>query len=288
MLHYKIGLTAGIAIIIITLTGCAAEPEWAGQNQATFAAMNLIDPDSVCTVDHANTATASFTVLLTTGLFTGLSHCAGMCGPLVSAFAMRRRTQRQEVSTPLALFQLGRLTTYTLLGALFGMTGYLLAALIQQWQGVISIGLGLLMAMMGLSLLGVLPVQHWLTSVAFTRTVSNWIKRLTNSDHSAAPFGLGMANGLLPCGPIYAMVMLAATSGDPVKGAGIMLLFGLGTLPAMLGIGLSVSQLSLKIRHGLYRVAAILVVLVGVQLALRGLALNGQVAHAAIGSVMLW
>ena len=287
MSHRKIGLVAGIAIIIM-LTGCAAEPEWAGQEQAAFAAMNIFDPDSACAIDHTSTATAGFAVLLTTGLLTGLSHCAGMCGPLVSAFAMRRRTQRQEVSTPLVLFQLGRLTTYTLLGALFGATGYLLAALIQQWQGAISIGLGLLMTVMGLSLLGLLPVQHWLTSVAFTRTVSGWIKRLTNSDHSAAPVGLGMANGLLPCGPIYAMVMLAATSGDPIKGAGIMLLFGLGTLPAMLGIGLSVSHLSLKIRRGLYQAAAGLVVLVGMQLAMRGLALNGQVAHAALGSVMLW
>ena len=74
----------------------------------------------------------------------------------------------------------------------------------------------------------------------------------------------------------------------PLKGATIMLIFGLGTLPAMLGIGLSISQLSLRVRSSLYRLAAMLVVLVGIQLALRGLALNGQVAHAAIGRVMLW
>ena len=67
-----------------------------------------------------------------------------------------------------------------------------------------------------------------------------------------------------------------------------MLVFGLGTLPAMLGMGLSISHLSLRVRSGLYRVAAILVVIVGVQLALRGLALSGQVSHAAIGGVMLW
>jgi sulfite exporter TauE/SafE len=141
---------------------------------------------------------------------------------------------------------------------------------------------------MGLSLLGLLPIQHWLTSVALTRTVGGWMKRLTNSNHPAAPFGLGLANGLLPCGPIYAMSLLAATSGNPLKGASLMLVFGLGTLPAMLGLGLSVSYVSWRVRAALYRVAASLVVLVGVQLALRGLAQGGQVSHAALGSVMLW
>jgi sulfite exporter TauE/SafE len=186
------------------------------------------------------------------------------------------------------LFQLGRLSTYTVLGVILGATGYLLATLIHDWQGVISIALGLLMALLGLSLLGLLPIQHWLASVTLTRTISGWMKRLMSSPHPAAPFGLGLTNGLLPCGPIYAMSLLAATSGDPLKGASIMLIFGLGTLPAMLGMGLSVSHMSWRVRSSLYRMAAILLVLVGVQLALRGLAVNGQVAHAAIGSMMLW
>ena len=95
-------------------------------------------------------------------------------------------------------------------------------------------------------------------------------------------------HGLLPCGAVYAVGLLAATSGDALKGASLMLIFGLGTLPAMLGVGLSISALSLRWRGGLYRAAAVLVVLVGVQLALRGLAANGQVRHTAIGSLMLW
>ena len=290
MRRWKAGVLGGVILLslLLTTTACNYEAEWAGQNRATFAAMNLIEPNSTCTTDHLSTTTASFFVLLTTGLLTGLSHCVGMCGPLVGAFAMRRRAERQEVSTPLVLFQMGRLTTYVLMGAVLGTTGYFLASIIRDWQGIISLSLGLLLALMGLSLLGLLPVQHWLTSVALTRTVSGWMKRLTNSSHPAAPFGLGLANGLLPCGPIYAMSLLAATSGNPLKGATIMLIFGLGTLPAMLGMGLSISHLSLRVRSGLYRVAAILVVIVGVQLALRGLALSGQVSHAAIGGVMLW
>ena len=285
----KGGVLAGLFIVLLlATTACSQETSWAGRNQATFAAMNLIESNRTCTAEHLSTTSTSFFMLLATGLLTGLSHCVGMCGPLVGAFAMRRRAVRQELSTPLVLFQLGRLTTYVLLGAVLGTTGYLLASFIRDWQALVSVALRLLLALLGLSLLGLLPLQHWLTSITWSRTVSGWMKRLTESNHPVAPFGLGLANGLLPCGPIYAISLLAATSGDPLKGATIMLIFGLGTLPAMLGLGLSISKLSLRVRSGLYRVAAVLVVLVGVQLTLRGLALSGQVAHGAIGRVMLW
>ncbi len=281
------GVRLGLALGSLPLmTACS--PQWTGANQVTLTALNSIDPNALCTVDHSTMTAASFFVLLGAGLLTGLSHCIGMCGPLVGAFTMRRRAERQEVTTPLILFQMGRLTTYVLLGAILGGTGHLLIGIIRGWQGYLSVGLGLLMALLGLSLLGLLPLERWLTSVTLARWVSRWVKNLLGSTHPAAPFGLGLANGLLPCGAVYAMALLAAVSGSPLNGAGIMLVFGLGTLPAMLGLGFSTSFLSLRLRSYLYRAAAILVVFVGIQLALRGLALSGQVSHTAIGSVMLW
>lgn len=239
---------------------------------------------------HFQANEISFFFLLATGLLTGLSHCVGMCGPLVGAFAMRRRADHQEVSTPLLVFQWGRLTTYVLLGFGLGLLGSLvdLATVLPGWQGVLSITLGLLVALSGLHLLGIVPWPRWLVSSTYARTVSGWLKYWLASPHPLAPFALGIANGLLPCGAVYAVGLLAATSGDALKGASLMLIFGLGTLPAMLGVGLSISALSLRWRGGLYRAAAVLVVLVGVQLALRGLAANGQVPHTAIGSLMLW
>lgn len=236
------------------------------------------------------TGDLSFFLLLTTGFLTGLSHCIGMCGPLVGAFVMRRRAAQQEVSTPLVFFQIGRLTTYVLLGVVLGLLGSVVEGAMawRGWQGGLTIALGILMVLLGLSLLGLLPIQHWLASAAWARAVSAWLKYLMNSAHPVAPFALGLVNGLLPCGAVYAIGLVAVTSGDALKGASIMLVFGLGTLPAMLGVGLSASMLSVRWRSGLYRVAALLVVLVGVQLALRGLAAGGQIPHAALGSVMLW
>ena len=229
-----------------------------------------------------------FMALLGAGLFTGLSHCAGMCGPLVGAFAMRRRAAKQDLSTPLVIYQLGRLTTYALLGAAVGGLGAVLAAALRPWQGAFSIAMGALVILTGLGLIGVLPLQHSLASLAPARFVSRCIKGLLASSHPAAPFALGLANGMLPCGAVYAMTLLAAMQGGAIYGAGLMLIFGLGTLPAMLGFGYAAGLLSLRLRAHLFRVAAMLMMAVGVQLALRGLALDGHIPHTGLGGVMLW
>lgn len=237
---------------------------------------------------HATTTSTGFFVLLGLGLLTGLSHCVGMCGPLVSAFAMRRRSEKQEICTPLVFYQMGRLTTYGLLGVTVGSVGSVVAAIVRDWQGAFSVALGIPVMILGFGLLGLFPFQHGVAVVTPARRISQWAKRSLMSHHPVAPFVLGLANGLLPCGPVYAVVLLAVMSGNPLKGAGLMLIFGLGTLPAMLGMGFSASFLGAHLRYQLHRAAAILVVVTGLQLTLRGLALYGQIPHTAIGGIMLW
>lgn len=229
-----------------------------------------------------------FFVLLGAGLLTGLSHCVGMCGPLIGAFSMQQRAMRQEISTPLVLYQAGRLTTYTLLGAIVGGGGAIATALMHAWQGIFSVALGLAAILLGLGLLGLFPLQQWLATVLPLQRVGRWIRNSMTSPHAAMPFALGAANGLLPCGPVYAMVLLAALSGSCLQGASLMLIFGLGTLPAMLALGLSSMLFSHQLQSRLYRVAALLVVAVGLQLTLRGLALHGQIPHTALAGIMLW
>lgn len=279
---------AWLVLTLLSLAACSDQAHRPAAGQLTLAAVNFIDPTSICTADQPIITPPNFMMLLSAGLLTGLSHCLGMCGPLVGVFAGSRRLKRQEVSTSLILFQLGRLTTYLILGCVLGTVGYLLVAVVREGQIVFSILLGLLMTLSGLGLLGLLPVQRWLASIKLGHMAAGWMRRLLTSPHPAAPFGLGLANGLLPCGPVYMMGLLAATSGDALKGAGMLLIFGLGTLPAMLGIGFSMSFLNLPLRSSLYRFAAMLVVTVGLQVILRGLASAGQISHLTLGSVMLW
>jgi sulfite exporter TauE/SafE len=275
-----------LAVLLLLIIIVATQAPQPVQHGAAFAAIQLLD--KACTVDPVMTSGSRFFVLLSAGLLTGFSHCVGMCGPLTGAFAARRRAAKKELSSALVLFQLGRLATYLILGGVVGGLGQLFMAVTQQWQILFSIILGFFVSLVGLGLWGLLPLQRWIASIKLAYLVSGWLKQLIVADHPAAPFSLGLANGLLPCGPVYALSLVAAVAGGPLGGAAIMFVFGLGTLPAMFGFGFSASLLGRHWRGNLYRVAATLVVLIGLQLTLRGLALGGQISHVTIGSVMLW
>ena len=233
---------------------------------------------------------ATFFVLLATGFFTGLSHCVGMCGSLVGAFSMQQKTIKSSITGPLLLYQAGRITTYVIIGMITATigAGLHLAALGQGLQVGLSIFIGLLMLFIGLALIGKFVNLRWIESAALAKWASALVGRLMTSAHPAAPVGLGMANGLLPCGPVYAMALLAATAANPLHGGLVMLFFGLGTLPAMMGMGFVSARLSVTLRKRLYRFAAILIMIVGLQQIMRGLALAGAVAHFHIGQVMIW
>ena len=232
----------------------------------------------------------TFIILLTTGFFTGLSHCAGMCGPLVSAFSVQQKQMKGSSVSPLLMYQCGRISTYALIGLIIATIGtsLQLTALGQGWQVGLSVFIGLMMITIGLNLMGLFNSLRWLESASLAKWVGERIRQLMISTHPLAPYGLGMANGMLPCGPVYAMALLAATSESPLHGGLIMLLFGLGTLPAMLSIGFALAKLSVTLRKQLFRFAAGLIVLVGLQQILRGLALAGLLGHFHIGSVMIW
>ena len=231
----------------------------------------------------------NFMILLTTGLLAGFSHCVGMCGPLASAFVLHQRQQRRDVTSALLTFQMGRLTAYTLLGLLAGGLGALvrLQVIMRGWQSNMSILIGLVMVAAGLHLVGWLPLGHWAPTRLLNR-VNALIRRTLRHTHPAANFALGMSNALLPCAPIYTMLLLAATTGHPLRGGLTMFIFGLGTLPAMIGVVLFAARVSLQLRGYLFRAAAMLIVLVGAQLTLRGLALSTQVPHLSVAGVMLW
>lgn len=232
----------------------------------------------------------SFLVLLTTGLLAGFSHCAGMCGPLVSAFVIHQRQQKADVTSSLLTFQFGRLTTYVVLGLAAGAVGSMVRITVvdRSWQAGMSMVIGLLMLGAGLNLLGWWPHHLALLPPGFLRQINTTIRRFLPQQHPAAHYVLGLSNALLPCAPVYTMLLVAATTGGLVRGALTMFVFGLGTLPAMLGVGLFAAQLSVRLRGQLFRVSAGMILLVGLQLTMRGLALHNYMLHFSIAGVALW
>ncbi len=100
--------------------------------------------------------------------------------------------------------------------------------------------------------------------------------------------GLGVANGFLPCGPVYVVALGAMAAGSPWRGAGAMLLFGAGTVPVMLALSLGVGRLSPRVQGRFNRVAAVLVLLIAAQLLLRGAAAFGWVGHLRFGEVVVY
>jgi uncharacterized protein len=252
------------------------------------------------------------------GLFLGLAgsfgHCVGMCSGIA---VLLGRGQRLAGGRLLAA-HLGRITTYTLLGALVGMLGgWARSALVPTahsashggpegaaaWAGLVEVQavLALLAALsavyLAFALLGRAPSPE----IALGRVTRLWAQAMRRAGGRPLPvsraastppgflglYGLGLLWGLLPCGLVLTALLVAAAGADPLTSGLTMLAFGLGTWPALLGI----QWLS---RFGAGRsllprqVAAAVTFLFAAQMALRGAAALGRVGHLNVAGVALW
>lgn len=191
-----------------------------------------------------------------------------MCGPLALALPTGGRGGI-GFAAGRVLYNLGRITTYTLIGLFFGLIGRsLLWFGVQQW---VSIGAGAVI-LIGL----VLSNRLGLATPAFATV--GWLKsrlgRLLTRRSLGAMYLFGVLNGLLPCGLVYAAGTGAAAAGGIAAGMAYMAVFGIGTTPLMLGLALSPRVLPNSFRAGLRRVVPASLVLVAGLLIVRGLALG--------------
>lgn len=197
-------------------------------------------------------------------------HCIGMCGPLVMSLPLPQQAGFRRILAVIT-YNAGRLTTYGILGALFGLAGRRLqVAGWQQWLSVvlgIAIILGWLAARSGKQIT-FLPAR--ILQQAVTRLNLYLWKRAGK----AGFYLLGMANGLLPCGMVYLAVAAAISTGNAVMSTLFMISFGLGTLPAMTGLGYISGWFNQSVRLHLRKLMPVFTVVVGVLLILRGLNLG--------------
>jgi sulfite exporter TauE/SafE len=221
------------------------------------------------------------------GLLGSLGHCLGMCGPLNLMVAAQMRKSDLPTLPNFSLYHAARILIYVLLGALVGAIGSLLG-LSQQLTtlgGFVSLLLGTAILLLGAGYLG------WLHAFPLEGASRWWNAALARALKQGGWSGvalLGALNGLLPCGLVYSALLLVASIGTVSGGALGMALFGLGTFPALLALDLGAGALSVRFRQGMMKLAGALMLLVGLQLALRGGAALHLWSHLHLGGIALW
>lgn len=211
---------------------------------------------------------------LATG-FLGSLHCIGMCGGLVGAMTMTRDTAWWP---GIISYQVGRITTYVTLGLIIGLIGssFARASWISDAQAILGTVAGLLIIILALHLAGWLPDPFARLSkrISSATGLSNWIQKAATNDSTGPWYSVGLLNGLLPCGLVYAGLGLSLTSNSAWQGAATMFAFGLGTLPAMLTAPALLRRLSPALRGGVLKVGAIVLIAIGILTIARGTLLS--------------
>ncbi|HIP55905.1 MAG TPA: sulfite exporter TauE/SafE family protein [Arcobacter sp.] len=205
--------------------------------------------------------------IITIAFLGSFGHCVGMCGGIVIAYSSTKVEQgwsRAKQSTSHLLYSFGRITTYMILGLVFGAIGGV-ATFSNTANGILWIVAGTAMILTGLSLLGKIKfltiIEH---SISSSKIYQTNFKSLIKSQTLLSFFLLGMLNGLLPCGFVYFFAITAASTGDALSGALVMLIFGLSTIPALFSLGFFVGLFNQgNFRHIMIKLAAISVLIYG-------------------------
>jgi sulfite exporter TauE/SafE len=200
--------------------------------------------------------------------FLGSVHCAGMCGPLALVLPAGTGSRFKYFQGRLC-YNLGRILTYAALGAVFGLLGHTFAlAGLQRW---VSLAAGAAI------LVGLLASPRLLVAAPMARSV-NWLKSklglLLQRRTAGSLLGIGLLNGLLPCGLVYTACAAATTLGHTLAGVEYMAAFGLGTAPLMLAFSLAGHRLQFALRFKLQRLIPASLLLVGLLLVARGMDLG--------------
>lgn len=205
----------------------------------------------------------SLLFLFVIGLLTSF-HCVAMCGGINVSQCLAFKGESK--SSPNLMYNLGRVTSYTVLGGFVGLIGSVFTLSISA-QAVLYVIVGCFMVLMGLNLYGFNIARKFLPKMP---------KKFRNINKNGnAPFVVGLLNGFMPCGPLQSMQLYALSTGSFTKGALSMFFFSVGTVPLMYIFGKIGEFKNPKLAKNFMKVSAILVLILGIMMANRGFALLG-------------
>lgn len=210
-------------------------------------------------------------MFLMTGFGIGLAgsiHCIGMCGPLVMSLPIQS-FQTSGKFVAIGLYHLGRLMSYTLLGAWTGLIGRQFFIGGYQRAFSIAMGVGLLAALLLMRSGHTFFHRSWIY-----KKVQGMIVRFLRRPSMVNIWLLGVANGWLPCGMVYVGLVAAASTGSVLQAGLVMLFFGLGTVPLMSLAAMAGIYIRPATRASIKKLSPYAVAIVAVLLVLRGLNLG--------------
>ncbi|MSP27092.1 MAG: sulfite exporter TauE/SafE family protein [Methylococcales bacterium] len=195
--------------------------------------------------------TSSYLVAFAMGLFSSM-HCIGMCGSIIGTLTLSLSPDirnNKVLLVPFVLhYNLGRITSYTIAGGLAGIIGVLMAMPFGSLHGhrILQLLSALVMTGSGLYIAGWFPRFAYIEKIGrhFWNKIEPFGRKLIPVKTHTHAYLFGMVWGWLPCGLVYSALALAATAGDVARSALLMLAFGVGTLPAVMGVGIMTSILT--------------------------------------------
>ncbi len=234
-----------------------------------FGFLNLLAPSQLAETNM------EYGMLFVIGLITSV-HCVAMCGGINLSQCIPKSEAPESAGRfsslrPAFLYNLGRVLSYTAVGFVVGALGSVVT-FSPAAQGVLKLIAGGFMVLMGLNMLGIFPGLR-----ALTPRMPKGIARRIDSEKSksGSPLVVGLLNGLMPCGPLQAMQIYALSTGNAFAGALSMLLFSLGTVPLMFGLGALSSALGRRFTKRVMTVGAVLVAVLGLSMLSQGWSLSG-------------
>lgn len=238
----------------------------------------------------------SWLLIVALGFVGSFGHCLGMCGPLAVTFSLSQKRESklwQQLGFHL-LLNLGRILSYSLIGAGIGAVGSVIVGgvgsefreQLVKITGIVLIWMGLIQVKP--KWLPKFPLLHPLLKGNLHDSLGSAMLKLSNSSHRLMPLLLGMIWGLIPCGFLYVAQIKAAETGDIWQSTLTMFGFGLGTLPSMLGVGISASRVSADRRSQLFRLGGWLMILMGlINLQRSGNTMNDLTGYGSLFCLML-
>jgi len=203
--------------------------------------------------------------------FLGSFHCIGMCGPIAMALPLNRRTIFAKYSGILT-YNAGRIFTYALIGAIFGLLGQ--GIRIAGFQQALSISIGILLVISAF-------VPKILDGISFKGKIGLFLSKMQHQisvlfkkPSYESLFSIGFLNGFLPCGLVYMALGSSLAQNSLTESVLFMVFFGIGTMPMMIFASELGGVISIGLRNKIKRLIPVFIGIVGVFFIVRGMNLN--------------